>query len=126
MRHVAVVVATLLLLSFVPTSPALLSGTRLGTYDACSDSLNSPDPCVRIDGPTAERVPKVRLYLWGAAYKCVPNIGNTTCTGASQDVPGPGLKRLGVLYQDSNTLDGLQRIKLSIPEVVYPDTMLLV
>lgn len=123
MRHVAVAFVLILLAAAMPAS-----ADRLGPYDEC-DSLNAAaaQPCARVEVPSGNGVPATpvkRHYLWAAAAKCAPAF-DSTCSGRPAQDAVAGF--LGVVYEETNGLAGLQRTVRAIGEKTYvADHMVLV
>jgi hypothetical protein len=111
MRHVAFV--ALVLLVVLPTG---LSANA--PPDECK-SAASPG-CVQV--PPAGAVPAPvpatpTYYVYLAAANCVPS-NSDSCAG--RPLNGAPINVMGVLYQESNTLSGLQRGRIVTPTKIYP------
>lgn len=118
MRTVAIAATLLMLL--VPAFPAAADhDARLSHNDECSNAI-SPEtgsPCLRVDVPSqAPATVRDRttnaVFVWLAVLDCDPRAEDCRTRMAPHDskhhVAGTGAV-IGVVYVDSNGVDGLQR-----------------
>lgn len=121
MRHVALAFVILFIAAALPAPAAAQSSA-----DECSNSLTSPNPCLRVSTQetAAPDAAKKTYYLWAAAYRCAPRFSED-CSG----VPAAGTPVwgfVGVLYEEANGLGGLQRAQTFAGGKPFdPDNMVL-
>ena len=118
MRQVALILVALLMAAALPA-------TAQTSYDECPASPSVANPCVRFStdqnagGVTTPAGAAHTYYLWGAAATCAPTFGSV-CSGR------PEAFFVGILYEETNRLGGLQRFPTEIGLADYgPDAALL-
>lgn len=110
MRLVAAMFALLLLGGALPAAAA-------PDYDDCDGPTAVPRPCAPVahDGKT--------YFLWLGQAACPPDVSASCRVGDSKG----GLRLLGIVYEDSNRLTGLQRTDRYVGDQFFPaDKMVLV
>lgn len=118
MRQVALLLVALALVSFPAHATPGDGHTASGT-DTCSNSATASQPCLRIDSPDQAASVTKRIYLYAAAAKCPPSTNTPlqpfgSCGGQPAKSVATGVPPLGILglaYEESNGLDGLQRVR---------------
>lgn len=95
MRTVAILLALLALPAVMPTV--------LGTTDQCQTALTSARACVRVDVPAvAERTQPATYFVYVGDSSCLSSPTGTACRGENS-------LAYGVVYQNTNGVEGLQR-----------------
>lgn len=122
MSRVALLLAILMLTAMVPASAST-------PYDECRGPT-ADQACVALDLTAAPTV-GTTFYVWAAAAECFPGMaagcaGRPAEPGSLGPVPAPVMGMLGVLYEETNDLGGLQRFQIKLDRTIPPDAMLLV
>lgn len=138
MRTVAIAMA-LLVLPF-----ASVQAAPDEPYDECG-TLQHPKPChdMEVVSPAPQAPFSKRYFLWLGAIKC-SNINAPDCQGKPNDnhktptpivagapggnTPYPYGAVMGIMYEDTNNLGGLQRLGAWLPDGTWapPDRMVLI
>ena len=129
MRQVALTLAAIFLMVATPVIAVPGDGNKVNPGDQCSNSATDALPCLRVDNPNPTSGVPSRVYFYAASAKCPPQVSVSSpfgdCGGSggqSQAVVIPPVGILGLVYIESNGLDGLQRFHTSKPG----DVMVLV
>lgn len=114
-----------LLLAFA-LLPIVAPQAAANPYDACSNSVTHPKPCLKVEITQLNQ--NRAYYVYVAAAGCADKMHSTDCRGEpnpNRAIPAGGL--WGFAYEETNRYPGLQRFAITHPDgsVTPPDRMLL-